>query len=144
MAKNASVVLDLGCNKVKFGFAGESRPRVQTRSYYSVSQHFLGPEADNSVSEDFPVRPKQTSIQKYKFGEELKSDNPNSVYRPIFDVDSGDESGYLKKHPSINTELLCKLYNLELCPSLNVSTYSMPLLVAEPNSDCKSFRESLL
>jgi len=37
MAKNSSVVLDLGCNKIKFGFTGEANPQVQTRSYYSVS-----------------------------------------------------------------------------------------------------------
>lgn len=36
MAKNASVVLDLGCNTVKFGFAGEEQPRVVARSYYSA------------------------------------------------------------------------------------------------------------
>jgi len=40
--------------------------------------------------------------------------------------------------------LLCNLYSMELCPSLNLSTNSLPLIVAEPNSDTRKFRESLL
>lgn len=53
MAKNASVVLDLGCNKVKFGFAGEGQPRVQSRSYYSVSSYSFEQESEAGMQDEF-------------------------------------------------------------------------------------------
>ena len=49
MAKNASLVLDLGHNKIKFGFAGEAQPRVATRAYFGETANFLG---NNEANED--------------------------------------------------------------------------------------------
>lgn len=44
----------------------------------------------------------------------------------------------------IDTDLLCNLYSLELCPNLNVSPNSLPLLLGEPNADTQKFRESIV
>lgn len=50
----------------------------------------------------------------------------------------------MKEQPIIDTDLLCNLYSLELCPSLNVSPNSLPLLLGEPNTDTNKFRESVV
>jgi actin-related protein len=50
----------------------------------------------------------------------------------------------MAQQPMIDSDLLCNLYSLELCPNLNVSPNSLPLLVGEPNSDTKEFRKSIL
>lgn len=148
MAKNASLVLDLGCNKIKFGFAGESHPRVSTRAYYgqvaSVLATDVGINDSESNSEINKPTPAPLPLQMYKFGEELKSSNPNYEYKRLYDVKAPSDNGYLPQQPHIDADLLCNLYSLELCPSLNVSPNYLPLLIGEPNNDTQVFRQSVL
>lgn len=146
MAKNASLVLDLGCNKIKFGFAGESHPRITSRAFYGTTQSYFD---NDMIQEDgelsYPIIPNRSMpLQKYKFGEELKANNPNYEYKKLFEINSPSENGYCTTQPRINSDLLCDLYTKELCPSLNISPHYLPLLLGEPNNDTEIFRESLI
>ena len=113
---------------------------MATRAYFGEFQDFQNPD----IEENTLMKNKSLALQKFKFGDELRTSSPNYEYKKLFDIDKMPNGGYLDENPSIDADLLCNLYSLELCPSLNLSPNSLPLLVGEPNNNTQKFREGIL
>jgi len=125
--KELSLVLDIGSNSIRFGYAGDEAPRLKTPSFYARHIKPLNAQTSMTAESDHIMR------EEYLYGNSLNSDNPFYEYMSL--VDSDDKETPVDK--------FLEVYSADLCSRLSLDPRNYPVLIAEPNRNSKEFREKI-
>lgn len=136
---NVSLVLDIGTNQTRFGYAGDSDPRFSTPSYFAlraedalqenslaINQEMIREAAEQQFLADSPP--------KHLFGSMLGTKNPFYEYKPLFNL----------KTNIIENNIIKTFFSEEICLKLNdASPKNQPMIITEPTKQDNEYRKAI-
>ena len=129
-----SLVLDIGHNQVRYGYAGDSNPRFTSPSYFgewcedSIQEGF-GNLSQEEIKEKIKNQFIGDNPPKHIFGSMLGTKNPIYKYNSLFPLEK---------------DILKTFFTEEVCLKFNeANPKNQPLIVSEPSKQDQDYREAV-